>query len=556
MTSSRCIDRRGMALLVVVVLTMLIALAAYRFSFYMESQYRLTRLHEEQVQAKLASLSGVELAASLVELPVSERSVLGGLENNPTILKHVSISSSAESNAASQLQQTSSEWRFGLISPNVSGSSEIDFTRDQSADIRFGLENESAKIHLPTLIEIDRKQPGHARATLLNLPYATETLVDAWLQQLGVLNQRAASGSNLLDRLQANSTNASLPSEIDQLKIRWYGGDLNQNYRLDPLENRIAGQLLESLDTSSSTGAAQTSSESTPTLAWQRFVTWESGQRNESAIGQPRINLNEPNLAILYQQLSTVWPADWANFVIAMRQYGPTSSAAGATAANPVAGDAGQVESPIPDLTKPAAYTFKSVLDVVGAVVQTLAPNGDVSSQTNSAGVNSNNASSKKQTLRNPFSSDLSSLRNYLGKLLDEATVDSQPYSVGRIDVSTAPAVVLTSVPGIDIALAQRIVQLRNTLTEPTRESPDSIAWLLDNGTVDLVKLKAIEPYLTHRNDVYTVQSVGYRDQLSPVYRCTVTIDARQIPARIIHHQIWHPWDRGFMLDQLNSSSP
>ena len=66
-------QRSAMALLVVVVLTMLIALGAYRFSFYMESQYRLTRLHEEQVHARLAALSGLEMAASIAELSSTER---------------------------------------------------------------------------------------------------------------------------------------------------------------------------------------------------------------------------------------------------------------------------------------------------------------------------------------------------------------------------------------------------------------------------------------------------------------------------------------------------
>ncbi len=45
-----------MALLIVMVLTMLIALGAYRYSFTMQSEYRVTRIHEEQVQARLAAL--------------------------------------------------------------------------------------------------------------------------------------------------------------------------------------------------------------------------------------------------------------------------------------------------------------------------------------------------------------------------------------------------------------------------------------------------------------------------------------------------------------------
>jgi hypothetical protein len=107
------------------------------------------------------------------------------------------------------------------------------------------------------------------------------------------------------------------------------------------------------------------------------------------------------------------------------------------------------------------------------------------------------------------------------------------------------------------LALAQRIVQQRSSSTGTSITEPrDTIAWLLDGGAVDIAELRTIEPYITSRNDVYTVQSVGYRDEVSPVYRCTVTIDARQVPAQIRNHQVWHPWDRGFSMGQLSSPSP
>ena len=50
--------RSGMALLIVLVLIMMAALGAYGFAFYMESQYRLNRIHEDQAHARLAALSG------------------------------------------------------------------------------------------------------------------------------------------------------------------------------------------------------------------------------------------------------------------------------------------------------------------------------------------------------------------------------------------------------------------------------------------------------------------------------------------------------------------
>jgi len=333
------------------------------------------------------------------------------------------------------------------------------------------------------------------------------------------------------------------------LKLMWCGGDLNQNYRLDPLEIRLSEQLFTQQrggSRSSSTNLAATSSSPSTALrpAWQRFITWHSGQRNETRSGQSRINLNEPNLQSLHQKLVAVWPADWANFVIAMRQYGSAGNTLIAGETMPA-----QTETTSPDFSKPASFTFKSPLDLVGAVVQIAVTNPQPAADGKS------NVTTKR--LRNPFSSDLSEVRNYLGRVLDASTTDPSPSTTGRVDVSEASAVVLSGVPGIDSALAQRIVQQRTSNSgTSTTEPRDTIAWLLDGGALDITKLMTIEPYITSRNDVYSVQSVGYRDNLSPVYRCTVTIDARQIPAQILNHQIWHAWDRGFTMDQLNSPSP
>ncbi len=555
------LQRAGMALLVVVVLTMLIALGAYRYTFYMESQYRLTRLHEEQVHAKLAALSGIELAASIAELPSSDRANVIGLADS-SLMRHVAVSANG---GDTREDQPDSRWRFSLIAASAGSSSENNGasdrvlssatnSNDEVSNFRFGLENESSKIHLPSLLEWDRRFPGHARATLLALPGATEPLVDAWLRGLGVTSRRNANGgSSLLERLEAGRETKDAKSQTNQLRSMWYGGDLNQNYRLDPLELRIAEQMFAQQSSSASTSSASLSatsgleSASLPP-AWQRYVTWHSGQRNETRAGQPRINLNEVNLPSLHQKLIAVWPSDWANFVIAMRQYGPAPAPAPAPAS--AGGTAPAVtESTSPDFSKPASYSFKSPLDLVGAVVQVPVTNPQPPADGRS------NVTSKP--IRNPFSSDLSEIRNYLGRVLDTATTDSSPFTTGRIDVSEAPAVVIASVPGIDLALAQRIVQQRASNSGSSANEPrDTIAWLLDGGLVDIAKLKAVEPYLSSRNDVYTVQSIGYRDSLSPVYRCTVTIDARQIPAQIRHHQIWHPWDRGFSMDQLHSSTP
>ena len=386
-----------------------------------------------------------------------------------------------------------------------------------------------------------------------------EAMVDTWLTELGI--------SKPIDR----GGNSEQRSSLDDIKQVWFGGDLNQNYQLDPLEIRFESQRLgqnraakiQPTDQSSSTNAFR---------PLQRYLTWYSGHRNVRSDGQPRVNLNESDLRSLHRTLSMIWPQDWANFVIAMRQLGPASQSGsnrqldalpsinlpGAAISNSATGATGTasaqntsatlVQDWQPDFSKAAVYSFRSPLDLVGAVVELPATVG-VSGPKNSATL-------VKRTIRNPFSSDLASVRNYLQRLLDDATVNGLLVSEGRIDVSDASVEVLAGVPGLDLSLAQRIVQKRNASNSPssTQQTLDTVTWLLD--TIDITKLKELEPYLTFRSDVYSVQAIGYRDNQSAVYRMTATIDARQSPTQLRNKKVWHPWDRGFSIEQLADSKP
>ncbi len=533
-------QHKGMALLVVVVLVMLISLGAYRFSFYMESQYRVTRTAEEQVHARLAAISGLELAMAIVELPLSQRVSVGGLANNASAFCDIIVSDAPLSLSG---DRDPNAWRFSLVSPLANESTTGNLPTAASSisgstlAIRFGLENESAKLHIPTLLAWDRMKPGHARLTLLGLPGTNEAIVDVWLRELGV--------SNPINKQDAASRQSILRDDIKQA---WFGGDLNQNYRLDPMERRLMSQNM-------GTRSAQSPVDSSPNPATavsplsplQHYLTWVSGHRNRTRNGTPRVNLNDPDLAKLHRELLTIWPLERVNFVIAMRQYGPGGVA-------PQMASAPQIEwvqNWSPDLSKSAIYSFRSALELVGEVVD-LPP-----------GIGSNESSGKtgtttsvKRIVRSPFSSDLSDARNYLGSLLDTVTVDSSPASIGRVDASEAPFEVLAGVPGMDLTLAQRIVQLRSEAsnTRRTEDGTDTIAWLVD--AMDLTKLKELEPYLSSRSDVYSVQSIGYRDNRSAVYRMTATIDACEIPAQLRNSKVWHAWDRGFSVEQLTDSKP
>lgn len=657
-------QRSGMALLVVVVLVMLTSLAAYRYSFEMENEYRLTRLQEEQAQARLAALSGVEFASTFLEQPLRLRQAI---LRNGSLEKFFGRPLIASTQDPSKENDSQSQWRFAIIASGESSGQALGATAaygssrgvstnstaqttartanansgamsdntDFNRSWKWGLENEGGKLHIPTLLRWNQTRPGIARSMLLKLPDADEETVDTWLAQFGVRTIAAMAQDAIAT---ASSSGLQSPAQRQQkaqandlVRLRWFGGDLDQNYQIDPWESSLLEKLLidpsasmsgnpmlrelsrsnsTSLDASNSSlsGAMSTSSiddlggdSNTNSGAWKRYLSWVQGERNERPDGTPKIVLNQPDLRKLHQELTQVLTVSQANFIIAMRQHGPgieTQSAQGnntnrgrttegtssgsspnqrPTSRNGVSpsgtsqgqnlnerrtsrsstsqtshGAAGSIQTErvtpeqwVPNWQQPALYQLRSPLEVV-----------DVELDLSPIGNGANNRGPNKQ-MSSPWTSSNAEFRSAMIKLMEHTTVQTQPVIEGRIDLTAAPAVVLSAIPGIDPALAQKIVQARQ---EGAMRGPEegirSIAWLLEKGLVDIRKLVELEPFLTTRSDVFSLQSVGFRDEKSPVFRCTVVIDARQIPAQIRDVQVWHPWDRGFPAESLQPGVP
>ena len=651
------VRRRGMALLVIVVLVMFVSLAAYRYSFEMENEYRLTRLQEEQVQARLCAQSGIEYAASLLEQPLQFReAIMAGQESSELFRRVVERSEQLEQSLLGDRED--SRWRFAILSGGSvasSGSSASNSTGSlagsltgssgvrarggsqvdggsgtglgtgsgASIDWGWGMDNESAKLHIPTLLRWNQMRPGLARSVLMTLPEADEETVDGWLASLGVRTATSASQDALQmamgGGMQSNPQRQQRTRSLDRMRLRWLGGDLDQNYRLDDWEETLMERLLSDpmsggsemsalgreLSKVNTVAMGQGNSEGTGSRqpgAWNRYLTWVHGERNERPDGRPRIWLNQPDLKRLHQELSQVMPVSDANFIVAMRQYGPgayaslgvSNSGGGASLGSGAAGDgrgrasraaqqgvagmgagqgAGQGASQgagqsaggksdsgagslsaaswVIDWRVAGRYSLRSGLDLVDATLSIEVASG--------ASGGSGGPRPVRQTLSSPLVSSSSDFRLRLAKLLSETTAVQQPILEGRVDITGASAVVLAAVPGMTPELAQKLVQAREQgegATMGTEPSILSIGWLVDKGIVDWAKLRELEPHLTTRSDVFSLQSVGFRDDRTPVFRSTVMIDARQLPARVRDQRVWHPWDRGFSTESLTQSVP
>jgi hypothetical protein len=114
-------------------------------------------------------------------------------------------------------------------------------------------------------------------------------------------------------------------------------------------------------------------------------------------------------------------------------------------------------------------------------------------------------------TFQNPSGSTVE-LESGIGKdelpmLLDRYTATYQQRFDGLINVNTASARVLSTVPGIDETLAESIVAARRYLTPEQRRT---IAWLYAEDVVDADLFKKVAPYLTARSFQFRCHVLGY----------------------------------------------
>ena len=91
--------------------------------------------------------------------------------------------------------------------------------------------------------------------------------------------------------------------------------------------------------------------------------------------------------------------------------------------------------------------------------------------------------------------------------VLDLFTASGAESVKGLINVNTAPARVLATVPGIDETLAEAIVSTRRGLSPEKRAS---VAWLYSEGVVDAPLFRQLAPFLTARSFQFSFHVVGY----------------------------------------------
>ncbi|MFV1968751.1 MAG: general secretion pathway protein GspK, partial [Pirellulaceae bacterium] len=503
--------RRGMALILVLIIVAMVSLAGFSFVATMYNEEKATRLRGDEIQANQLARSAVVMIRTVVTQPADALQNAGGIYDNPDWFRGVLV---YEDKANQQ------RGRFSVIAPR--------FSKGEPAGFRFGLENESAKLHLGALLAWDKQTPGTASESLAQLPGMTDSIADAvldWIDTDGAARTFGAESDfyQTLDHPYA-PRNATVECLEELLLIRGvsrqrlFGWDTNRNYYLDPDEAARAERADE-------TASFESIESSVP---WTSLLTVYSAERNVDPEGQPRIHLNDKDLSELHQRLRKAFGSPLADFVIAYRQHGPYQ---------------GQLEANTPpetvlDLSLRSRATFASPLDLVNARVRIRG-----------------GSTRPVPVLASPLNDRNPGFDDKILELLDYVTVDPEPVVRGRINVNLALPQVLSAVPNMDPAAVRQIQVERESQSgrpDPRRRHP---VWLLLEGVVDLPRMKALMPYLTCGGGVYRAQVVGYFDGPGPTSRAEVVIDTTQQTARQLYWKDLRILGRGYSRETLGGDS-
>ncbi len=513
-----------LTVLIVVVMLTITCVAYYDWSF---AEYKSAGIGQRQLQANLAAESGIEYLRYLLSLDESYLATEGGLTNNAMGMQAVLPDMEGQVPTQAALR-----CRFSVVSPAVD-------TYGEFTGLRYGLEDESARLNLNTILVADARDPeaGIGRMLLMSLPGMTESMADAildWIdedeepRELGAEREHYSSLSPPYE-----PQNGPLES-IDQLLLvrdvtpeLLYGFDRNKNFQIDATE----AQLYAVNDVDNSTGSMN--------RGWAAYLTLRSAEKNLRSDGTPKIDINSDDLEALHEELSEVLDEEQASFIIAYRQGGPYDEDNNeGPSASPDEETKGAASVNF-DYEQGGSVPINSILDVIGVQSRVV---------------------EKGQTQRTivdiAFPDDPGSMGSYLPLLMENCTAGGQDVIPGRLNINQAPRVLLAGIStAMPDALPPQAVEqiLANRSFEPAIDRPEQLyeTWLLTQGVVSLEEMKLLMPLVTAGGDIFRAQVVGYYEADGPCTRLEAVVDNTGGTPQITTIRDFSPLGAGFTVQQL-----
>ncbi|NMC20234.1 MAG: general secretion pathway protein GspK, partial [Thermogutta sp.] len=335
--------RGGMILLVVLVTVALLALGALTFAELMLAEREGTEIYGRLSQARAAAASGAEVARLLISLDPDQQIENGGWYDNPTWFAGVPVLEETDPRNTAY---------FSVLAPADDGYA-------TGSGVRYGLENESGKLNLNSLLLADQYVENGGRQLLMGLPGMTEDVADAIMDWIDADDEPREFGAEV-DYYSSLSPayapkNGPLETVEELLLVRGvtpdllFGADRNRNGLVDP------GETVP--DTLSALGV----NDATAYRGWAAYLTLFSMELNVRPDGSPKIDINQDDLEALYGELEADFGPEAATFIVGYRQNGPYD---GTEESQPPG------EGALPDFSRPSRATFGTVLDLIDARVR------------------------------------------------------------------------------------------------------------------------------------------------------------------------------------------
>lgn len=359
--------QNGFILLLVLVVVAIASLAALTFSRSMLITHEAARISTGQLQTRMCAESGAQAVRLMLAYPRTERLGMGGTWDNAAMFQAINVIPNSD---------PARRAHYTIISPSLDEAGYY-------TGLRYGLQNESAKLNLNALAQLDAlasagtmaaatvagaaggtgtgatsstsssmsslasqasdsTSSSMASGMLMALPGMTENVADAILDWLDEDEEPRPAGAEFNDyylHLPTPYKPANGPIEsIEQLLLvrgvtpqLLFGYDENRNGVLDASEST---RMSRGTPAGSTSGARRTASSDPniappPPLGWAPYLTLQSLEKNVAADGTQRVNINSDDMQLLSEELSALLQnEDWSSFILAYR-YGGKPGGAG-----------------------------------------------------------------------------------------------------------------------------------------------------------------------------------------------------------------------------------
>ena len=537
---SRLKSRQGFFLVLVLIVVAVATMAVYSFTELMLAYDDSAYLSGDIVQARVNVESGAEAVRLMLTEPPETRIEYGGIFNNAQMFQAVTVSLGDDGTTPSN---------FSILAPGLDDTGSL-------GGIRFGLQNESARLNINALTALENSSAGLlasvltatedsesseddlasdniAVSLLLTLPGMTEDIADAildWIDEDDEARPYGAEAEYYTTLPTPYSpSNGPVLSVEELLLVRGvtptllFGADVNRNGVIDSDEQQRFGV---GVDTAGS-------------LGWAAYLTVHGAEANKSRAGDFRVDVNQDDLELLYDELvEALGDESYASFIVAYRIAGQSSSPLSALSGDS-GGNAEQAEDGGPwnadllgefDLSGGGGTSLSQILDLVDATV-TVGQGDEAKSYTS------------------PFASDPISMAIYMPAMMDTLTTQEVAVMPGRINLNECPAELIYGIPLLSEEVVDAILEGREVESDDINRQFET--WPLVEGIVTLDEMRQLLPLVTCGGDVYRAQIVGYFEKSGASHRAEVIVDATTVNPKIVMWRDLSHLGRGFDLSVL-----